>query len=63
MGIFLVTAKKKNCFSSNIHVLYSKKTLGFCRFMNQGPEIINFNKLAHIEVTENINTAVLLKCI
>ena len=44
MGIFLVTIKKKYSFSSNIHVLKSKKALGFCKFIDKEHEIINFNK-------------------
>ena len=44
MGIFLVTIKKKDSFSSNIHVLLSKKALGFCKFIDKEHEIINFNK-------------------
>ena len=45
MGIFSATVKKKYGFSSNIHVFLSKKALGFCKFMDKGHEIIEFNKL------------------
>ena len=42
IAIFLVTAKKKYSFSSNIHVLWSKKY--FCTFMDKGHEILNFKR-------------------
>ena len=44
MGIFLVTTKKKNSFSSNKHVLYCKKALGLCKYIDKEHEIKNFNK-------------------
>ena len=44
MGIFLVTTKKNYSFSSNIHVLSSKKEWGLCKFIDKEHEIMNLNK-------------------
>ena len=38
MGIFLVAIKKKYGFSSNTHVLYSKKGLDFYKYTDEGYE-------------------------
>ena len=41
--------------------IFYKKTVGFSKFIDKGHKIINFNKLAHLKISKNVNTAMFLK--